>query len=90
MIIALLILFGILDLYTTYRGLKQGDTEANPVAKVFSKIFGNLGLLLLKALTTSVLVGILALRPNWWPVGALALLGYGYVLWHNISVLQEE
>lgn len=89
-LIALLILCGIADCVTTYIGLRQGDTEANPVASSVFKLLGPVvGMLILKCLCTAIICGVLVIRPHWWPLGALFLAGYAYVLFNNVKVIRS-
>ena len=76
------------DVYTTLRALKLGGREANPLIKRLMDAIGVKEALLL--------VKIVALIPLWvWvdriPTEAWAAVTalYGWVLWHNASVVRK-
>ena len=90
-LLVILVALQIADAVTTYKGLHNGDSEANPIG---SGLFASLGFWPTIALTKAALIGIgvvaTILTPNAWAVtGPLDLMGIA-VLWNNLRALRGK
>lgn len=89
-LVILLALLQIADLVTTYKGLKMGKKEANPIGRWLLRKLGFIGLVLPKIAVTGF-IGWLAYQNYTSGLVLLILtnLMMGYVFYHNMKVIRD-
>jgi hypothetical protein len=75
------------DIWTTHKGLTQGDEEGNPLGRT---LFARLGfwrtVLIVKGVQLTLAIAATAFGA-WWAVALLCIIGAA-VLWNNYRVLR--
>ena len=90
--VAAYVLFSLFDWITTAFSLDAGGAEGNPVAAWVFALFGDVGLLVFKAVVVAIIVGVLvfiprrimSLRVATW-VGAVFAIVAAVIVIHNIQ-----
>lgn len=88
-LLAILTLLQLVDGWTTYRIIKRGGSEKNPVVKKLIEKFGlYTGLVIAKSFAVVMFIVLLLLStPTWILLGVIVF--YVWVAVHNIQVLQK-
>jgi hypothetical protein len=88
-LLALIVLLHAADVATTLKGLGQGLSEANPLARA---LFGRFGAgpsaIILKIALTAPMALLCIRYPNWWPVPALYAASLAFIVWRNFRLLR--